>query len=163
MNKAILSASVFTALLALPVASADDVTCRSTLGARAVDGTVVVPAGATCTLNGTRVDGDVKVARGGTLIVRNARIGGNIQSEGFRSVRVEGGSVGGNVQLKEGGAPTLGGVRVDGDIQLEKNRARAVVRSNVVGGNLQCQGNTSSPTGSGNRVEGDKEDQCRTL
>lgn len=160
MKKTLLSALLVLPLATVSTASADDVTCRGTIGARAIDGTVVVPSGATCTLSGTRVDGDVKVERGGTLTVQSARIDGNIQSEGFRSVTVSGGSVGGSIQLKEGGPISIRNVRVNGDIQLEKNRAGAQVFTNVVGGNLQCQGNVNI-SGGGNRVDGNKEDQCR--
>ena len=34
---------------------------------------------------------------------------------------------------------------------------------NVVGGNLQCKSNDPRPVGGNNRVEGNKEDQCRNL
>lgn len=162
MKKILLSALLVLPFATLSTASADDVTCRGTIGARSIDGTVVVPSGATCTLSGTRVDGDVKVQRGGTLITQSARIGGNVQSEGFRSVTVSGGSVGGSIQLKEGGPISVRSVRVNGDIQLEKNRTSARVYSNVVGGNLQCQGNVNI-AGGGNRVDGNKEDQCRSF
>ena len=32
-----------------------------------------------------------------------------------------------------------------------------------VDGNLQCKGNRPRPTGGGNVVQGDKEDQCRSF
>lgn len=145
MKKILLSALLVLPFATLSTASADDVTCRGTIGARSIDGTVVVPSGATC-----------------TLITQSARIGGNVQSEGFRSVTVSGGSVGGSIQLKEGGPISVRSVRVNGDIQLEKNRTSARVYSNVVGGNLQCQGNVNI-AGGGNRVDGNKEDQCRSF
>jgi hypothetical protein len=38
-----------------------------------------------------------------------------------------------------------------------------VVRKNRVDGNLQCKSNQPRPVGGGNRVDGNKEDQCRGL
>ena len=163
MKKVILSALLFVPFAAMNTASAGDVTCRSTLGAISTDDNVYVPSGATCTLNGTRVDGTVKVESGGTLIMQSARINGNVQADKFRSVTINGGSIGGSIQLKEGGNVSIQGVRVNGDIQLEKNRGMVRVFSNVVGGNLQCKENSPAPTGSGNRVDGNKEDQCRNF
>jgi hypothetical protein len=45
----------------------------------------------------------------------------------------------------------------------ESNGGRQVFRGNRIDGNLQCEGNRSRPRGSGNRVDGDKEGQCRGL
>ena len=50
-------------------ASAEERTCRGTIGAVTVDN-LRVPQGATCTLNGTHVKGTVKVQRGATLVER---------------------------------------------------------------------------------------------
>jgi hypothetical protein len=38
-----------------------------------------------------------------------------------------------------------------------------VISSNRVNGNLQCKENQPAPTGSGNTVGGNKEDQCQRL
>ena len=38
-----------------------------------------------------------------------------------------------------------------------------VIGNNTVDGNLQCEDNNPAPTGGGNTVEGDKEDQCSGL
>ncbi len=150
-------------------ARADDRTCRGTIGAQYVDGDVVVPDGAVCRLLGTRVDGNVKVGTGAVLKARGVRVDGDVQAEGAKRVvvaprngvrpRVEG-----NIQLvqgREGGR--VARAVVDGDIQLFSNRGRFKVRRNVVDGNLQCKSNRPAPVGTGNRVEGDKEDQCRRL
>jgi hypothetical protein len=53
--------------------------------------------------------------------------------------------------------------RVNGNIQIVGNRGSNVVRSNRVDGNLQCKENSPAPTGGGNIVQGNKEDQCRHL
>lgn len=44
--------------LAASPAAADDRRCDGFIGATHVDGNVIVPNGATCTLRGTRVDGN---------------------------------------------------------------------------------------------------------
>ena len=159
-------------VVSAPAAHADDRTCRGTLGAVQVDGTVVVPQGATCTLVGTRVDGDVLVKSGASLYARGARIGGNVQAENHRTVvvrprtvgdRVVKSRVGGSIQLVQGGGGKLLSNVVEGDVQLFSNDRRFEVRRNVVGGNLQCKSNAPRPVGGANRVEGDKEDQCRGL
>lgn len=145
----------------------DDVVCRGTIGKRVIDGNVVVPRNATCRLVRTVVDGNVTAGSGSVLKVEGARVDGNIQTSGARQVLVASNHgvrtrVDGNIQLKNG---TRGGaVRlavVKGDIQLFSNRGRFDVRRNIVDGNLQCKSNSPAPTGAGNRVEGNKEGQCR--
>ena len=169
---ALAPAVVVASLLAASPAQADDRTCRGTIGAVAVDGDVIVPQGATCTLVGTRVDGNVEVRSGATLLARGVRVGGNVQAEnhervvvkprlvGDRTVRS---TVGGSIQLVHGGGGALLRNVVDSDVQLFSNDGRFTVRGNVVGGNLQCKSNVPRPVGGSNRVEGNKEDQCRGL
>lgn len=159
--------------------------CRGTIGAVTVED-VVVPQGATCTLEGTRVRGDVEVKRDATLIGRGIRVDGNVQGENQREVRVGRSSVvGGNVQLEQGVRGSVNDTIVGGDIQYEQNRGSLEARRNRVGGNvqvfgnrggttivvdanridgnLQCKENAPAPTGGGNVVQGSKEDQCRRL
>jgi hypothetical protein len=141
-------------------AAAEERTCRGTLGAITVDN-LRVPQGATCTLNGTRVQGTVKVERDATLRATGIRVIGNVQAENHRSVTVAGSStVGGSIQLVQGGTADLVGNRVTGDIQLFANRGAQSVTRNRVNGNLQCKENVPAPTGGGNIVQGNKEDQC---
>lgn len=145
-------------------AYADDRICRGTIGAVSIGDNVKVPAGATCVLNGTRIDGNVIVNRNATLRATAARVDGNIQSEGHRVVAVQRSSVDGSIQLKQGGGMTLVGNRVGGDIQVFSNtKGTKTIRGNVIDGNLQCKANRPAPVGGGNRVEGNKEDQCRRL
>lgn len=159
--------------------------CRGTLGAVTVE-KVIVPQGATCTLEGTRVRSDVLVRGDATVIARGARIGGNVQAENHREVRIgRSSTVGGSIQVKQGQAASVAQTTVTGDIQLDANRgaqrvednrvdgniqivgnrtpSATVVRINRVGGNLQCKENVPAPTGGGNVVQGSKEDQCRRL
>ena len=158
-----LALAIGAGLLAAVPASADEIVCRGSIGARTVDD-VKVPTGARCVLTRTRVEGNVKVERGGRLIARRARIDGNVQTQGHRSVLLVRGSVGGSVQLEQGGAATVRGVRIEGDLQAFSNRrGTKLFRSNRIGGNLQCKSNRPAPRGGGNVVEGNKEDQCRRL
>ena len=157
--------------LAAP-AHADDRRCAGTIRAVTIDGDVVVPRGATCTLIGTRVDGNVKVYRNAKLVAKGVRVGGSIQAENHRNVQVrprwkDGRAirpvVGGSIQLKQGGGGKIIRARVGSDIQLFSNDARFEVRRNFVEGNLQCKSNRPRPVGGGNVVQGNKEDQCRRL
>jgi hypothetical protein len=172
------------AFAALPTsAAAEERTCRGTIGAITLDN-IRVPQGASCTLNGTQAKGTVKVERGATLRANNVRVNGNVQGEGARRVDVVGGSrVGGSVQVVQGGAATVadsvitadilydanGGFlralrnRVGGNVQAFQNTGGVQIANNVINGNLQCKENRPAPTGGGNRVGGNKEDQCARL
>jgi hypothetical protein len=166
--------------MAASPAAAEERTCRGTLGAITVDN-LRVPQGATCRLNRTVVKGTIKVERNAALVARGVRVVGNVQSENARNVLVTNSSrVGGSVQVKQGGAATVASSRITGDIQYDANtrylRANgnrvggsiqvvgnsggAQILRNVVNGNLQCKENAPAPTGGGNTVGGNKEDQC---
>jgi hypothetical protein len=114
-----------------------------------------VPKGATCTLNGTKVKGTIKVGRGATLVATNIKVVGNIQAENHERVVVNGvkSKVGGSIQLVQGGSATIRNVKVKGDVQLFEND----------GAQLECKENDSDPTGGGNVVGGNAEDQCEDL
>lgn len=164
-------------------AAADDVFCPPNLGVETIDGNVIVTGA--CVLDSTRVIGNVHIYPGGSLVARNTHIDGNIQAEGADFVDVRNSRVGGNVQLDDlvSGATRIELVRVDGSIQLTGNRVSLVVLDNIVGsdvqafgnsggvditdntidGNLQCRENVPAPTGSGNQVSGNREDQCANL
>lgn len=164
-------------------ARAEEIRCIGTLGAITVDN-VLVPEGKTCTLNKTRVQGTVQVARNATLYAKTARINGNVQAENAKLVSVTANTtVGGSIQVKQGGAATINRVTVEGDIQFDDNARRVqalnntvggsiqafentggvVIKGNRVDGNLQCKSNIPAPTGGGNIVQGNKEDQCARL
>jgi hypothetical protein len=161
-----------------PVANPE--ACNGTIGAVTVED-VHVPVGNTCILDGTRVEGNVTIARNGTLRATGIRVDGNVQSQGHRFVSVrESSVVGGSIQLENGVEVQVADSRVGGSVQLKANTVKAGVSRNVVGsdvqlfdnrganvannridGNLQCKGNVPAPTGGGNIVQGNKEDQCR--
>jgi hypothetical protein len=154
--------------------------CYGTVGAITVE-KIIVPFGATCTLNGTRVQSDVEV-QGGTLTARNARVGGNVKGSEARAMTLVSTTVGGNVELKQGAGGVVRQVRINGDLQVEQNRSRYTLDRNTVGGNLQafqnrgglaitgnrvaenlqCKENRPAPTGGGNTAAS-KEDQCARL
>jgi len=72
-------------------AGADPENCDGEIGATTVE-TVIVPAGASCTLAGTQVEGNVLVSRDATLVADGIRVDGNIRAEcaGGRTERENG-------------------------------------------------------------------------
>lgn len=159
-------------ILVAPAAVADDRSCTGTIGIISTDKNIIVPSGKTCRLVGTRIDGNVVVERGATLIARGVRVDGSIQAENHRRVEVlprwvngkrNKSLINGSIQLEQGGGGELRRNIVGSDIQLFSNDGRFTVRRNHVEGNLQCKGNLPNPVGGGNRVQGNKEDQCRNL
>lgn len=177
--------SLLAAALALSStgAAADEFTCTGKVGAKTLDN-VRVPPNATCTLARTRVQGTVKVENDGTLKATKVVVIGNVQAEGAQKVTVQKGSrIGGSVQLVQGGSATIADSAIDGDILLDENSGKLKVVGNEVGGsvqvfqndavigisdnvidgNLQCKENVPAPTGGGNAVQGNKEDQCAGL
>jgi len=175
--------AALAALLAVPAAAvADERVCAGAIGAETVDN-VRVPSGSACTLNGTFVQGTVKVERGATLQAQGIQVIGNVQGEGAADVAVRSSRVGGSVQVKQGGAAETSGSQVTGDIQYDQqsgalrvadnavngsvqvvaNRGGAEIATNTIDGNLQCKENAPPPTGGGNLVHGNAEDQCEAL
>jgi hypothetical protein len=157
----VLAASTTAGVMAAP-AFAEERTCRGTIGATTVDN-LRVPQGATCTLNGTRVKGTVKVERGATLKASRISVVGNVQAEGAANVNVATSAVGGSVQVVQGKSSKLDRNSVKGDVQYFENRGAISITRNRIDGNLQCKENSPSPTGGGNIVQGNKEDQCARL
>ena len=161
LGLAAVAVTLAAAFMAGP-AGAEERKCRGTINAVTVDN-LRVPHGATCTLNRTKVKGTVKVERGATLKATAIRVIGNVQAEGAAKVSVTASKVGGSVQIVQGRSSTLGQTSVKGDVQYFENRGAIAITSNRVDGNLQCKENTRRPTGGGNVVQGNKEDQCSQL
>jgi len=151
-----------TAAVTAAPALAEERTCRGKLGAITVDN-LRVPSGATCTLNGTRVEGTVKVERRATLKASGIRVKGNVQAEGARFVAIASSRVGGSIQVVQGGGSTANRNVVGGDVQYFENRGSIKITRNRIDGNLQCKENVRAPSGGGNIVQGNKEDQCARL
>jgi hypothetical protein len=164
-------------------AVAEEFTCRGTVGATTVDN-LRVPQGALCVLEGTTVKGTIKVETDATLRARRVEVIGNVQAENAAAVIVAASSrVGGSLQIVQGGRARVAGSRIDGDVLYDENNRFLRVVRNVVGGNvqafqntggleiannridgnLQCKENRPPPTGGGNIVQGNKEDQCANL
>lgn len=184
LKRVVLVAMMFIGALAImPAASAEEITCQSTMGPVTVDN-LRVPEGATCTLNGTRVQGTVKVETQATLIARDIRVIGNIQAENAWKVTVKQGSrVGGDIQHVQGHSAkitetNIGGTLlfdenggplkakrnvIEGNLQAFQNRGGVRIANNTIDENLQCKANEPAPTGGGNVVQGNKEDQCAGL
>ena len=154
--------STAVAALAAAPALAEERTCRGTIGATTVDN-LRVPQGATCTLNGTRVKGTIKVERRATLKASRISVIGNVQAEGAATVNVAASTVGGSVQIVQGKNSKLDRNSVKGDVQYFENPGTISITRNRIDGNLQCKENSPRPTGGGNIVQGNKEDQCARL
>lgn len=157
-----------------------NVTCVGlTVGALPLD-SVIVPAGAQCTLLGTRLIGSIEVGAGARLIAEGVTVGGGVIADGATQVSVTGASlVGGSVQVQRGGSALLSGIGITGDLQIDAMNGPVVASGNRVGGNvqamanrgglalvdntmtgaMQCKDNRPAPTGSGNRAA-QKQDQC---
>src|SRR5687768_9686168 len=115
-------------LLLSPVgASAEETTCRGTIGDRTVDN-LRVPQSATCTLNGTRVKGTIKVERNAVLVANDVVVIGNVQAENAKNVKVRDGSrVSGSVQVVQGGGATVADSKINADILYDENSAPLAV------------------------------------
>ncbi|MEN3123404.1 hypothetical protein [Janibacter sp. LM] len=68
----------------------------------------------------------------------------------------------GNIKVEAGGGASIRTNDVDGDIQVFSNRSGSKnIYDNRVAGNLQCKSNYPAPKGARNKVQGNKEGQCR--
>src|SRR6516225_3334571 len=151
-------------------AHAADTSCTSTLTG-AIDGNVVVPDGASCTLSDATVAGNVQVLQnasltvdatqqpttiegdvhadhcafalleGGVTVTGNVRIGQCAQQSGFVGPGIK---IGGNFECtNNAGACEADLGDVHGNLQIDRNSGASADISLVsVGGNLRCQGNT---------------------
>ncbi|WP_346007861.1 hypothetical protein [Janibacter terrae] len=156
------SGLILTAAAAVaPGASADERVCRGYIGKVVVDD-ILVPRGATCSMYGTRVKGNIKVDSGALLKANKLSVDGNIQTQGHRSIAISGVRIDGNIQVEAGGGASIRTNDVDGDIQVFSNRSGSKnIYDNRVAGNLQCKSNYPAPKGARNKVQGNKEGQCR--
>jgi hypothetical protein len=170
-------------LPASSVVLADDYRCTGSVGAITVDN-LRVPQDAACTLIGTRVEGNIFVEHNATLLADDVQVDGNIQAENAARVNVyPGSSIGGSIQIVQSGASDIHGVRIGsdlyfdsndqflnaadniigGNLQAFQNTGGVSIISNTIDGNLQCKENVPPPTGGGNIVAGNMEDQCENF
>jgi len=94
MNCKVTLASLTAGLLTVSAfaaapAQAGERTCRGTIGSTTVDD-LLVPQGATCTLDGTTVKGTITVKGDATLRAAHVRVVGNVQSENAKRVVLRG-------------------------------------------------------------------------
>jgi len=158
----------------------DDFICTGYVGAITVDN-LRVQQNAGCTLVGTRVEGNIFVEYGARLLAGEVHVDGNIQAENAAKVNVYPGSfVGGSIQIVQSGEAAVLGVEIGSDLYLDDNDGFLNLAENIIGGNLQafqntggvsiisnrvdgnlqCLANMPAPTGGGNVVFGNMEDQC---
>ncbi len=145
---------------------------------------VVVPVGATCTLENVTITGNVFVNPQAILTTRGVNIGGSIQADTHRRVTITSNSrITGDVQIKQGGNTRVISSRIGGTLEVESNTGThflsrntvsgdmkvnqntglsTTIQYNRVNGNLQCQDNLPAPIGTGNTASL-KESQCQNL
>ena len=173
----------FVLIMLTTTAVAEETICNSSLGVTMVDN-LLVPSNASCSLDSTRVLGSVKIENNATLVAQKIVVIGNIQADNSQQINIlDNSRIGGSVQLKQGGGSVISDSIIDGDIQFEsnaspfkalrnqvggsvqvfQNTASIEIQQNKIKGNLQCKENTPAPTGGGNVVGGNKEDQCSQL
>lgn len=137
-----------------PVPLAPDTNCTGTLGAGTVPGKLVVPAGATCTLNGTRVLGSVEVRANATLRATRITVAGDLLGNQARLISVTAGShIAGHTSLAKGVTATFSGSTAFGGIELSENSGRATLTSaTITNGGAEITKNRGGATVHSNRV-----------
>jgi hypothetical protein len=148
------------AALGVPILS--EYRCTSTAHWITADN-LLVPPGATCNLAGARIKGSIKVEERATLNASDIYVKGTLQAKKAASVTISNSIFGGSVEMEEGGSAVLQSTQVQGDAKFFKNQRSITITDNTIQGNLQCKENRLTPTGGGNLVQGNKEDQCAGL
>ena len=98
------------------------------------------------------------------MLVGNSTIGGSYQVVQGRNAGIVHSIVQGGILLDDNTRGlTVRANRVNDSIQVFQNTGGVKIESNRVDGNLQCKENAPAPTGGGNIVQGNKEDQCASL
>jgi hypothetical protein len=188
---AMITLAAFGALLAsapsAPAQSPPDVSCPPYTGASTLTvHNVTVPDNGFCLLANVTVTGNVKVGPAASLEFFAGTISGNVQANNCNGVFLAKSTVSGGVQIGNCGVggvdfSTVGGnlqcqnntlCRVDsstilGNLQIMNNTTRgpSEIFGNTIAKNLLCQNNSPPPTGSGNTVSGNpdqnSEGQCK--
>jgi hypothetical protein len=152
-----------------------------------VEGNIKLASGASLSATGLTVDGNIQAEGADSLNVTDSDIRGNIQFKQGGSADVRRTLVDGDIQYEENtrsGSLISQDNTINGNLQIDKNRASVTADNNIIDGdlqlfennlgpfsvinnridgNLQCKENSPAPTGSGNQVNGNKEDQCATF
>jgi thermitase len=136
--------------------------CTGALGSIIVDH-VLVPEGQTCMLGRTRVLGNIKVESGAVLHATYVNVNGNLQADKATSIHVGNSTFRGSIQVQENSSVLFNETHVQGNLEIYKTINSSMISNNMIGGNLHCKENALAPTGGGNLVLGNKEEQCRDL
>lgn len=148
------------------------------IGARIVQGKLVVPANGQCFLEGTTVTGNVTVGAGAALGASAATIGGDIRGDAILGVNlveetVVNGSVvvmgartpvfiddvqiGGRVAITDSSGTIVIGrsAEIGGSLTVARNSAPISITNNLIGGSVQFNDNQDGPfTISDNEIRG---------
>ena len=116
-----------------------------------IEGNVVVPYGASCTLGGpyggANVSGNVQVSQHASLIIQARQypstIAGDVEADHCASALLEGAvTVGGNVEITQclGESGFAGpGIKIGGDFECQNNSGACDATLGEVGGNVRIQ------------------------
>lgn len=150
------------AAAALGISIISEYRCTSTVSNLTADN-LIVPPGKACTVNGAWIKGSVKVEDKARLTVTGLYLKGSLQAKKSPSVVVTDSVILGTIQVEEGGAAQLKTSWIGSAALFVKNTGSLLIANNTIYGNLQCKENKFKPTGGGNIVSGNKEDQCSGL
>lgn len=147
-------------------------------------GDVVIPPNTSCIFTNVRIRGDLTLQSGASLVGAGLTVEDDIEARSADALVLLDSRVDGNVEFERGGSVQILDTFIDGNVDLESNNGSLDARDNTIegnlqvfdntggpftffrntiDGNLQCKGNAPPPSGGGNRVDGNKEDQCRDL
>jgi len=124
---------------------------------------LIVPPGKTCTILGAWIKGSVKVEEKAKLNASALYVKGGLQAKKAASVIISDSVINGGLQVEEGGSAQLKTSLIQSDVLFVKNTGSLTILNNTIHGNLQCKENKLQPSGDGNIVQGNKEDQCSGL
>lgn len=142
-----------------------------------VTGNILVRDGGVLAASGVTIGGNVTGNKAFLIDLVVSTIEGNVEikntgGEGtvfglLPSVDLLGSEVGGNVEIKDNDVNFIAIAQNDitGNLAVKNNTARLFISiaSNLIGGNLQCQNNSPPPTGGGNMVSGNVDEDCAYL
>jgi hypothetical protein len=171
-RRVMILSAVIVALIALPALeahAAPETICDGTIGAVMVEGTIVVPDGATCTLAGTIVSESIRVRIESTLIAQGIEVlkpgTVNIQASGATRIEVTGlrkfvggvledpectevrrdpecSELLGGIQAVGGGTVLIADTRLGGGLQILNNSGAVHITESFVEGALELGKNT---------------------
>ncbi len=132
-----------------------------------IDATVtgnLTQTGGSMMISDSTIEGNLQINGGGTFTVDDSPIEGNLHIQNLPPASAEnqicGSEVNGDLQVHSNGAPiTIGGMTsacpgntIGKSLEVKNNTAAIEVFDDMIGGNLQCQKNTSI-TGGGNTAK----------